>query len=82
MTVDGGLNLAVHGELADSVVSRFPGMMEAVTAVGSVISTVPVIEIEIMKHGGGNQRPSVGTKPELFVQPIAGFRHTPAVLER
>jgi hypothetical protein len=56
--------------------------METVTAVGSVISTVPVIEIEIVKHGGGNQRPSVGAKPELFVQPITGFRDTPTVLER
>ena len=82
MTVDGGLNPAVHGELADRVVSRFPGMVEAVTAVGSVINTVPVIQIEIVKHGGGNQCPSVSAKLEAFVQPITGFRDTPAVLER
>lgn len=82
MTVDGGLNPGVYSELSDRVVPRSPGMMEAVTAVGSVISTVPVIQVEIVKHGGGNQCPSVCAKPEAFVQPITGFRDTPAVLER
>ena len=57
-------------------------MMEAVTAVRSVINTVPVIEIEIVKHGGDNQRASIGTEPESFVQPVTGLRNTPAVLER
>ena len=82
MTVDGRLNPDVHIELSDRIIPRSPGMMETVTAVGSVINTVPVIKIEIVKHGGGNQCPFVSTKPEPFVQPITGFRDTPAMLER
>jgi hypothetical protein len=57
-------------------------MMEAMTPMRSIIDAVPVIEIEIVKHGGDNQRASIGTEPESFVQPVTGLRNTPAVLER
>ena len=82
MTVDGGLNPPVHSELSDRVISRSPCMMKAVAAVGSIINTVPVIQIEIVKHGSGDQYPSVSAKTEPFVQAITCFRNTPAVLER
>ena len=82
MAVDGGLNLSAHRKLSDCVVSRCSGMMEAVTAVRSVIGTVPVIEIEIVKHGGDNQCASVSSKSESFVQLIAGFSDISAVFER
>ena len=57
-------------------------MMKAVAAVGSIINTVPVIQIEIVKHGSGDQYPSVSAKTEPFVQAITCFRNTPAVLKR
>ena len=82
MAVDGGLNPDVHSKLSDRVVPCSPGVMEAVTAVGSVIGTVPVIEIEIVKHGGDNQCASVSSKSESFVQLIAGFSDISAVFER
>ena len=67
MTVDGGLNLPIHCKFSDCVISSLSGMMEAVTAVRSVVNIVPVIEIEIVKHSGENQSASVSTKPEAFV---------------
>ena len=70
-----------HVKAPDCVLSRPFRVAEAVQMVGRV-GRMPVVKIEVVKHGAPRKSRLVRPQMEAAVYPDAQFRHVPAVVER